>query len=102
MVDCSKELDPMTEGMLKMMGVFAELERNMISQRVKSGMENAKAKGRKIGRPAVTVDNIPTIFYRHYPKYQQGLISKKDLSRLCALSYPTIYKYLQILEEQLQ
>lgn len=69
-VDCSKELDPMTEGMLKMMGVFAELERNMISQRVKSGMENAKAKGRKIGRPAVTVDNIPTIFYRHYPKYQ--------------------------------
>lgn len=98
-VDCSKELDPMTEGMLKMMGVFAELERNMISQRVKSGMENAKAKGRKIGRPAVTADNIPTIFYRHYPKYQQGLISKKDLSRLCALSYPTIYKYLQILEE---
>ena len=98
-VDCSKELDPMTEGMLKMMGVFAELERNMISQRVKSGMENAKAKGRKIGRPAVNVDNIPTIFYRHYPKYQQGLISKKDLSRLCALSYPTIYKYLQILEE---
>lgn len=98
-VDCSKELDPMTEGMLKMMGVFAELERNMIIQRVKSGMENAKAKGRKIGRPAVTADNIPTIFYRHYPKYQQGLISKKDLSRLCALSYPTIYKYLQILEE---
>lgn len=98
-VDCSKELDPMTEGMLKMMGVFAELERNMISQRVKSGMENAKAKGRKIGRPAVTVDNIPMIFYRHYPKYQQGLISKKDLSRLCALSYPTVYKYLHILEE---
>ena len=24
-VDCSRELDPMTEGMLKMMGVFAEL-----------------------------------------------------------------------------
>ena len=50
-VDCTKELDPMTEGMLKMMGVFSELERNMISQRVKSGMENAKAKGKTIGRP---------------------------------------------------
>ena len=48
-VDCSKELDPMTEGMLKMMGVFSELERNIISQRVKSGMENAKAKGKAIG-----------------------------------------------------
>ena len=35
----------MTEGMLKMMGVFSELERNIISQRVKSGLQNAKAKG---------------------------------------------------------
>ena len=51
-VDCTKELDPMTEGMLKMMGVFSELERNIISQRVKSGMQNAKAKGVTIGRPA--------------------------------------------------
>lgn len=95
-VDCTKELDPMTEGMLKMMGVFAELERNMISQRVKSGMENAKAKGKAIGRPPVTADDIPAIFYRHYPKYQQGEINKKELSRLCNLSYPTIYKYLKI------
>lgn len=97
-VDCRKELDPMTEGMLKMMGVFAELERNMISQRVKSGMENAKAKGKAIGRPPVTADGIPAIFYRHYPKYQKGEINKAEFSRLCSLSYPTIYKYLHIID----
>lgn len=97
-VDCSKELDPMTEGMLKMMGVFAELERNMISQRVKSGMDNAKAKGKQIGRPVTTADDIPHIFYKHYPKYKKGEINKKELSRLCSLSYPTIYKYLSIVE----
>lgn len=97
-VDCRKELDPMTEGMLKMMGVFAELERNMISQRVKSGMENAKAKGKAIGRPPVTADSIPNIFYKHYPKYKKGEINKKEFSRLCSLSYPTIYKYLRIVE----
>lgn len=97
-VDCSKELDPMTEGMLKMMGVFSELERNMISQRVKSGMENAKAKGKTIGRPATTPDDIPSIFYRHYPKYQKGEINKKEFSRLCDLSYPTIYKYIHLVE----
>lgn len=97
-VDCRRELDPMTEGMLKMMGVFAELERNMISQRVKSGMENAKAKGKMIGRPIVTSDNIPTIFYKHYPKYKKGEINKKEFSRLCGLSYPTIYKYSSIVE----
>ena len=97
-VDCTKELDPMTEGMLKMMVVFSELERNIISQRVKSGMQNAKAKGKKIGRPAVTSDDIPSIFYKHYPKYKKGEINKKEFSRLCNVSYPTIYKYLHIVE----
>lgn len=97
-VDCRQELDPMTEGMLKMMGVFAELERNMISKRVKSGMEHAKSKGKIIGRPRVTADDIPHIFYKHYPKYKNGEINKKELSRLCSLSYPTIYKYLRIIE----
>ena len=98
-VDCSKELDPMTEGMLKMMGVFSKLERNIISQRVKSGMENAKAKGKKIGRPAVSAEDIPSIFYKHYPKYKKGEINKKEFSRLCNVSYPTIYKYLHIVED---
>lgn len=98
-VDCSKELDPMTEGMLKMMGVFAELERNMISQRVKSGMENARLKGKKIGRPMTTLDTIPNIFYRYYPVYKEGKINKKEFSRLSSLSYPTIYKYIQLVEK---
>lgn len=99
-VDCSKELDPMTEGMLKMMGVFSELERNITSQRVKSGMQNAQSKGKQIGRPTTTVDSIPTIFYKHYPKYKNGDINKKEFSRLCSLSYPTIFKYLQLVEEK--
>ena len=97
-VDCTKELDPMTEGMLKMMGVFSKLERNMISQRVKSGMQNAKAKGRKIGRPTTTAEDIPSVFYKHYPKYKKGEINKAEFSRLCELSYPTIYKYLKLVE----
>lgn len=65
-----------------------------------SGMENAKAKGKTIGRPPVTADGIPNIFYRHYPKYQKEKINKKEFSRLCDLSYPTIYKYLHIVESQ--
>ena len=38
-------------------------------------------------------------FYKHYPKYKKGEINKKEFSRLCSLSYPTIYKYLRIVEE---
>lgn len=97
-VDCSSELDPMTEGMLKMMGVFSELERNITSQRVKSGMQNAKEKGKIIGRPVTSADTIPAIFYKHYPKYKCNEINKKEFSRICNLSYPTIFKYIEIVE----
>ncbi|MDL2273884.1 recombinase family protein [Oscillospiraceae bacterium OttesenSCG-928-G22] len=97
-VDCRQNLDPMTDGMLKMMGVFAEMERNMISQRVKSGMQNARAKGKEIGRPRITADEIPSVFIKHYPKYKKGELNKKELSRLCNISYPTVYSYLSILE----
>ncbi|WP_313180661.1 recombinase family protein [Lacrimispora sp.] len=100
-VDCSKDkLDAMTLGMLQMMGVFAELERNMISERVKSGMVNAKARGSVIGRPVLTSDNIPNIFMKYYPKYKQGEINISELSRLCDMSRTTIYKYLNILGDK--
>ena len=95
-VDCTSDLDPMTDGMLKMMGVFAEMERNMISQRVKSGMKNAAAKGRVIGRPRTTTANLPTVFIRYYPLYKSGQIKKVDLARLCSLSRPTIDKYISL------
>lgn len=97
-VDCSIELDPMTEGMLKMMGVFSELERNMTSQRVKSGMQNAKAKGKRLGRPKTTAEDLPQIFYKHYPKYKSGELNKLEFSRLCKLSYPTLLKYIKLFE----
>ena len=99
-VDCTKELDPMTEGMLKMMGVFSELERNIISQRVKSGLQNAKAKGVAIGRPATSEETIPSTFFKYYPKYKRGEINKAEFAKLCSVSYPTIYKYLAIVENR--
>ncbi len=96
-VDCTDALDPMTDGMLKMMGVFAEMERNMISQRVKSGMANAKAKGARLGRPPRTVDTLPSSFIKHYPKYLAKQITLTDLARLCRVrSRQTIYNYIDI------
>jgi len=37
--------------MFQMIGVFSEFEREMISERVKLGLERVKAKGKKLGRP---------------------------------------------------
>lgn len=98
-VDCSQgPIDPMTDGMLKMMGVFAEMERNMISERVKSGVAHARAKGKSIGRPSTTIDNLPTSFIRHYPKYVSKSINKTELARLCGVSRQSIHKYISIYE----
>lgn len=96
-VDCSKgELDPMTEGMIKMWGVFSEMERNIISQRVKSGMRNAKAKGKQIGRPPTTVDRLPDKFWKYYQKYQAGEINVSEFARLMKCSRVTLYKYIRM------
>jgi len=99
-VDCTpgKELDPMTKGMLMMWGVFAELEHDMIVQRVKSGMMNAAAKGKIIGRPKTTTENIPMIFYKYYPRFKSGNINLSEFSRLCGMTRATIYKYLKLVE----
>ena len=98
-VDCSKgELDPMTEGMIKMWGVFAEMERNIISQRVKSGMKNARAKGKQIGRPPIAMDRLPDKFWKYYQKYQAGEINVSEFARLLKCSRVTTYKYLSMVE----
>ncbi len=98
-VDCRKgKIDPMSQAFIQMSGVFAELELSMIRDRVRSGMENAKAKGKKVGRPQTTKDNIPPIFYKHYPAFVAGTLNISEFARLCGMSRPTIYKYLNLLQ----
>ena len=98
-IDCRGEvLDPMTMGMVMMLSVFSELEAAIISQRVKSGMANAREKGAKIGRPSVTIDNLPNGFLKHYPKHLKGELSITELARVVGVSRQSIYKYIGIYE----
>ena len=98
-LDCREgQADPMSEAFLQMAGVFSQLELAMIRARVRSGVANARAKGRPIGRPQTTRDNIPAIFLRHYPAYKTGHLNISELSRVCDLSRTTIYKYISLLE----
>ena len=51
-LDCRSGLpDPMSEAFLQMAGVFSQLELSMIRMRVRSGMANARAKGKRIHWP---------------------------------------------------
>ena len=38
------------------LGAVAELERSLIAERVRAGLRNVRAKGKRLGRPRVTVD----------------------------------------------
>lgn len=101
-VDCRDdgELDALTEGMLKMFAVFSEIERNITSERVKSGMKHAQEQGKEIGRPSTTIDNIPDKFKQYYPLYESGKINVTDLKKLTGIkSRTTVYKYIKIMKD---
>lgn len=98
-IDCRNgELDAMTKAFLQMAGVFAELELTMTRARVKSGMANAKAKGKQIGRPSTTKNDIPEAFYKLYPLYIAKQMSKVQLAGALNLSRPTLDKYIKLAE----
>lgn len=98
-LDCGRgQADPMSEAFLQMAGVFSQLELAMIRSRVRSGMENARAKGRQIGRPQVSKEDIPATFLRHYPAHKNGQLNISELARVCDISRTTAYKYKALLE----
>ena len=98
-IDCRNgNIDPMSMAFLQMAGVFSELELSMIRARVRSGMANAKAKGKHIGRKPVTRAELPTVFLKYYPSYLNGSMNIAEMARLCELSRPTVYKYLRIIQ----
>lgn len=107
-IDCREgKIDVMTEGMLKMWGVFAEIEAKLISERVKSGMKNAKENGVHLGRSATTFEDIPPIFHKYYERYkrekesnQKDAMTIVELARLCGMARNTIYKYIKLVEVQ--
>ena len=50
--------------MFQIIGAMAEFERALIQERVRAGLRNARAKGRRLGRPRVIVDVSRIAFLR--------------------------------------
>jgi len=58
-VSLSENLDTSTPAgrmVFTVLGAVAELERSLIIERVRAGIRNAKAKGKRLGRPRAAVD----------------------------------------------
>ena len=80
-----------------MAGVFSSLELAMIRARVRSGMEQARINGKKIGRRPTTKEDIPSNFLKHYAIFMEGKMNVSELARVCGLSRPTVYKYMKMM-----
>jgi DNA invertase Pin-like site-specific DNA recombinase len=80
---------PLGRAMVTILGAVAELERNLIIERVRSGMRRAKLEGQHIGRPRLIVDRDAVIRDR-----QRGH-SIRQIAKLHRLSRTSVCRVLE-------
>ena len=83
--------DPTSRAMVQMIGIFAELEKNIISRRTKDALAYKQSIGVKLGRPsALTLDKIEQLEFM----VSRGK-SVKEMCEKLQISKPTYYKWLR-------
>jgi hypothetical protein len=98
-LDFSDIPDQRTEGMLVMADIFKDLEIEIRkSEEFNNSSSTARARKRGVGRPPLSVESIPGIFHRYYPKLLSKEINITELSRLCNISRTMIYRYIDVVE----
>ena len=88
-VSLSESLDTATPAgrmVFTVLGAVAELERSLIAERVRAGLRNARAKGKRLGRPRVAVDRASVARFR-----AQGLSWAKIATEL-GIGEGTVYR----------
>jgi DNA invertase Pin-like site-specific DNA recombinase len=72
--------------MFGIIAAMAEFERALIRERVKAGLRHARAKGKKLGRPRVTVD------VNRVAALRRSGASWKTISQRLGVGVGTVYK----------
>ena len=75
--------------MFQIIGAMAEFERALIQERVRAGLRNAQAKGRKLGRPRRIVDSSKVAALR------ASGASWRTISRQTGVGVATLYRLCQ-------
>jgi DNA invertase Pin-like site-specific DNA recombinase len=91
-VSLSEALDtstPTGKMVFTVLGAVAELERSLIIERVKAGLRNARAKGKRLGRPQVILDA-----YRIVELRNSGL-SWPQIAKQLSCGVGTVYRAFQ-------
>lgn len=72
--------------MFQIIGAMAEFERALIQERVRAGLRNAKAKGKRIGRPRQEVDSSKVL------KLRADGLSWRTISEQLKVGLGTVYR----------
>ena len=92
--------DATVKAMVSMFGTFAELERTMIVDRLQSGREIAKEKGKRMGRPegsGMTKEELLAKYPKAVKRLQAGR-TIREVAADCKLSTKTVQKVKTALE----
>jgi DNA invertase Pin-like site-specific DNA recombinase len=75
-----------------MFGALAEFERNIIRERTNAGLEAARARGRKGGRPRKLSAQQRELAIDLYKQKKHGVA---EICRTVGISKPTLYAYIR-------
>lgn len=81
---------PMGKAMFRMLSVLAELERDMIRERTKAGLEAARARGRKGGRPKKNTKKL----LQALKMYETKQFTIAEITEATGVSSSTLYREL--------
>lgn len=86
--------------LLTILGAVAEMERELIVERVREGMEKAKRYGTKSGKPiGRPMPQLPADFPKWYKKVQSGKRTKVDMAKHFGISRITAYRWIEHYEK---
>jgi len=81
---------PIGKAFFQIAAVISEFERDLIRERIIAGVENAKAKGKRLGRPAISEETVNEI-----KRLKEKGLSNKEIMRKTGLTKMTVLKYLR-------
>jgi len=81
--------------LLTILGAVAEMERELIVERVREGIEKAKKFGTKSGHPIGRPKRIlPKEFEKYYKKWRYKKIKGVEFAKLIGVGRATLYRYI--------
>ena len=86
---------PAGKAMFQMLGVFAEFERSMIAERVRSGLAKAKANGTKSGNPIGRPRTSEALKQRIKDTYHAGGVGMRGIAKKFGVSLGTVQACLR-------